>query len=223
MPRRVRKSNRPLRRRLRRKPRVFRSIYSNPQPVFTETFKKMTGNTPYALNPNTGGLLQVTMDELPQLAQYDALYTKYRILKCQYIFIPDWNTESADVNAANYNASLTPAVVNVGLSRLVFSIDNTPDISPPVAESQVLEHNGAKIMVGKSKLQISHRPVPNTIDVNGVAMTFRNKYISFTSQNVLHNGISWWHTQPPLSNASTGVGVPYSVYVKLTFQLADPR
>jgi len=223
MPRRVRKSNRPLRRRLaRRKPRVLRSLY-NPQPVFTETFMKMNGNNPYVLNPNAGGLLQVSISEVPQLAQYDALYTKYRILKCQYIFIPLWNTEASDANAANYNASLTPPVVNIGLSRLVFSIDNTPDISPPVAESQVLEHNGAKIVAGKTKIVMSHRPVPNTLDQNGVAMTFRNKYITFSSSNVQHNGISWWHTQPPITNAASGYGVPYSVYCRLTFQLADPR
>lgn len=184
----------------------------------------MSGNTPYALNPNQGGLLQVTMDELPQLTQYSGLYTKYRILKCQYIFIPDFNTEAADVNSANYNASLTPAVVNVGLSRFVFAIDNTPDISPPVSEDQVLDHNGAKIIAGKTLIKMAHRPVPNTLDTNGVSMTFTRNYITFTSSgNVKHNGISWWHTQPPLSNAPTGVGVPYSVYVKLTFQLADPR
>jgi len=216
------KSNRPL----KRKPRMarpMRSLRSNPQPVFTETFMKMNGNTPYVLNPNAGGLLQVSISEVPQLAQYDALYTKYRILKCQYIFIPLWNTEASDANASNYNASLTPAVINSGLSRLVFSIDNTPDISAPVAESQVLEHNGAKIMVGKPKLQISHRPVPNVLDQNGVSMTFKGKFITFSSVNALHNGISWWHTQPPLTNAPSGYGVPYQVYCKLTFQLADPR
>jgi len=184
---------------------------------------KMEGNTPYVLNPNAGGLLQVSMDEVPQLAQYDALYTKYRILRCQYIFIPLWNTEAADSNAAEYNASLTPAVQNIGLSRLVFSIDNTPDISPPVAESQVLQHNGCKIIAGKTKVLMSHRPVPNTLDQNGVAMTLGQRYITFTSGNVKHNGITWWHTQPPATNAPSGLGVPYTVYCKLTFQLSDPR
>lgn len=219
--RRGRKTARPKRRPARRSA-PLRSL-RNPQPVFTETFMKMNGNNPYVLNPNAGGLLQVSISEVPQLAQYDALYTKYRILKCQYIFIPLWNTEASDANAANYNASLTPAVINSGLSRLVFSIDNTPDISPPVAESQVLEHNGCKIMVGKPKVTISHRPVPNVLDQNGVSMTFKDKYITFSSVNALHNGISWWHTQPPLTNAASGYGVPFQVYCKLTFQLADPR
>lgn len=210
------------RRRPLRRARPLRSL-RNPTPVFTETFQKMNGNTPFVLNPNAGGLLQVSMDEVPQLAQYDALYTKYRILRCQYICIPLWNTEASDANTANYNASLTPAVQNIGLSRIAFSVDNTPDISPPIAESQVLEHNGAKIVAGKTKILMTHRPVPNTLDQNGVAMTFRNKYITFTSGNVKHNGISWWHTQPPITNAAEGGGVPYTVYCKLTFQLADPR
>lgn len=219
---------------LRRRPATRRPVLSrlairrpvnyNPQPVFTETFVKMNGNTPFALNPNQGGLLTVSMDEVPQLNQYTALYTKYRILRCQYIFIPLWNTEASDANAANYNASLTPPVVNIGLSRLVFSIDNSPDISPPVAEDDVLQHNGAKIISGKTKVVMTHRPVPNTLDTNGVAMTFTRNYITFSSSgNIKHNGISWWHTQPPLSNAGPGYGVPYSVYCKLTFQLSDPR
>lgn len=210
--------------------RSRRGLMFNPTPVFTETFAlRASGSTGlhYQLAPNLGGVLSVSMDNLPQLSQYNTLYQKYRILKAKFICIPDWNTESADINASSYNISISPTpVLATGLSRIVYAVNDSPDqIVAPVSEDVVLKDNGCKIVCGKPKLTMSCRPVPDTSDANGVQMTFKNKYINFSSTGVnrTHYGITWFHTQPGTGAPGTNMGVAYNVYCKLTFQLSDPR
>lgn len=217
---RARKSNRPIRRRVNR--RVARSRMFNPCPVFTESFAlpSQTGGAQYILGPNSGGVLSVTIDDVPQIAQYNTLYQKYRILKAKFICIPTHNTASADVNAQ------LPAggMLNAGLSRVVYAINDSPAQTVlPGSEAQVLEDNGCRIVCGSPKLVMSCRPVPNTNDALGNQMTFKNKYLNFHAGfNQPHFGITWWHSQPVLPGGA-GYGVPYLVYCKLTFQLSDPR
>jgi len=216
--RRARKSNRPLRRR-RVNRRTNRARMFNPAPIFTESFQLPKTGGQYALDPNVGGVLSVTMDNMPQLAQYSALYQKYRILKAKFICIPTHNTAAADVNS-----ELPPGgMQSVGLSRVVYAINDSPNqITAPAAESDVLRDNGCKIVCGSPKLTMSCRPVPDTLDSAGNRMTFKNKYLNFVSVNAVHYGITWFHSQPVLPGSS-GFGVPYLVYCKLTFQLSDPR
>lgn len=116
------------------------------------------------------------------------------------------------------------AMQNAGLSRIVFAINDSPNqITLPPSETAVLENNGCKIVCGSPKLVMSCRPVPDTNDAAGNKMTFRNKYLNFSSTlNVAHYGITWWHSQPVLPGG-VGFGIPYLVYAKLTFQLSDPR
>lgn len=199
-----------------------RALMFNPQPVFTETFKLGSPDPLrpyYQLDSNAGGVLAVRISQMPQVAQYNALYTKYRILKAKFICIPQFNTESADVNSANYNNSI--AIANWGMARLVTSVQDSPDTPVPLSENDILEDNGCKIQSGKSKIVLSCRPVPDLLDANGTKLTQRGKFINFNSvgPDVSHYGIRWWYTLPTASNIS----VPYYVYVKLTFQLADPR
>jgi len=223
--RRARKSNRPLRRK-RVNRRVQRSLMFNPQPVFTETFRMLSPGTgaPFSLSPNTGGVLTVNVDMMPQLAQYSTLYQKYRILKTQFICIPDWNTDSFDQNAAIYNGG-TFTTPSVSLARIVFAVNDSPNVPAPATEAAVLEDNGCKIVAGKSKVVMTCRPVPNTQDLNGNEMTFKQKYLNFkvAQPNAVHYGISWWHTQPVLPGGPSTIGTAYNVYIKLTFQLSDPR
>lgn len=223
--RRARKSNRPIRRR-RNNRRANRARMFNPRPVFTETFRlRGPSNQPYVMSSNSGGILSVNMDQLPQLSQYTALYTKYRILKAKFIILPDFNTESADVNASVYNNSI--GITALGMSRFVFAQNDSPQLNAPgypANEGVVLQDNGCRIVPGKPKLEISCRPVPSTLDQVNVAMTMARKFINFNSAqpNVTHFGITWWHTQV-LSPPNQDNGVNYNVYVKVTFQLADPR
>jgi len=212
-------------RKLRRNKRVARSLMFNPRPVFTESYRLMAGANPYVMSPNTGGVLSVNIGQVPQIAQYSALYQKYRIKRATFICIPTWNTMSADPNAQFPNPTPPPAVIDIGMSRLVYAINDSPGLAAPASEDVVLEDNGCKIICGKPKIKMSCRPVPNTQDANAVQMTFKNKFINFSTggnPDIAHFGITWWHTQPGAGQPQ-GYGVPYYVYVKLTFQLADPR
>lgn len=210
--------------------RSRRALMFNPQPVFTETFRMaVTPVDPlrpyYQMDSNAGGVLSVRISQVPQIAQYNSLYTKYRILKAKFICLPQFNSESSDVNAASYNGS--QGLGSWGLGRIVTAIQDSPDIPQPASENDVLEDNGCKIHTGKPKLTLSCRPTPNTVDANGVRLTQKGKFINFVDLSVLnaqdidHFGIRWWYTLPnPGGNIENR---PYFVYCKLTFQLADPR
>lgn len=195
--------------------RSRRALMFNPQPVFTESYALPNGEVQYAMNPMTGGVLTANMFHVPQLAQYSNLYQKYRILKAKFICIPTWSTESSDPQVAS----------TIGLSRIVYAVNNSPAIVAPASEAVVLQDNGCKIICGKPKIVMSCRPVPNALDANGIQTTLKSKFINFSAvaaNNAPHYGISWYHSQPGTS-VPTGNGVPYLVYVKLTFQLSDPR
>lgn len=213
------KSNRPRRKPLVRRPRVPRGVRSNPRPIFTETLRvQYPGQGAYQLGSNTGGILQASMDLLPQLSQYTALYRKYRILKAQFICLATYPGTNVDVNTSIYNNSV--GLQASGMGRLVFSVDNTPNLPVPGNEFDVLQSNGAMIKTGAPKIVVSCKPVPNLQDLNGVRLTSRGDFINFESANVIHNGIRWWYTMP---STTTLFDPFYAVYCKLTFQLADPR
>jgi len=191
-----------------------RRMLYNPQPVFTETYAVTN-----PLLPNAAFQLSPSIDSVPQITQYSNLYQKYRILKAQWIIMPQW-TGGTDQNAALYNASQT--IAHVGTSRVVYAINDTPAQINPGSEADVLKDNGCKIRFLDKKLVITHRPVPDTKDQNGVQMTFKSKFVNFSTAgvNVTHYGVVGWITQ---YIALGTVATPYQVYCKLTFQLADPR
>lgn len=187
---------------MRRKPRFMRSLRYNPQPIFTETFK-LGSDDPlrpyYQLDANAGGVLSVRISQMPQIAQYTALYTKYRILKAKFICIPQFNSESSDLNAAIYNGST--GLGNFGMARLVTAVNNSPQQINPLNEDNVLEDNGCVIHNGKPKLVLSCRPVPDLLDANNVAISSIGQYINFNTPvnpDVVHYGIRWWYTLPNL-------------------------
>lgn len=197
----------------------------NPQPVFTETFR-LGSEDPlrplYQLDANGGGVLRVRIDQMPQIAQYRALYTKYRIIKAKFICLPQFVTQNSDVNAAIFNSTVPSD--GIGMGRIVTVVNNSPQQINPINEDDVLEDNGCLIHTAKPKIVVSCKPVPELLDANGVVLTQRMKFINFNgpaSPDVYHNGIRWWYTLPSL--AATSRNIPYYVYCKLTFQLADPR
>lgn len=191
----------------------------NPQPVFTETLRlQFPGQGAYQLGSNTGGTLKANMDVIPQLAQYANLYRKYRILKAQFICLATYPGTGVDIGTAVYNTS--QALQASGMGRLVFAINNSPNVPDPTNELDVLQCNGSMIKVGGPKIVVSCKPVPNLLDANGVRATKRGEYINFQSTNIDHTGISWWYTMPA---TATTLDPFYAVYIKLTFQLADAR
>jgi len=211
------------------RPRVARAIRSyNPRPVFTETVRLQGAGSPgsiYQMNSNQGGLLQVTMDMIPQLSQYRNLYQKYRILKVQYLALGTWNTQSSDVNSGQYNVfSNQPAY---GMGRVAFVIQDTPFVTMPTTEQDVLTCNGARVISAKPKFTVSCRPVPNIVDAASNQLTLRRQFLNFVdpttgAQNQTHGSVKWWYSLPLIA-PNPQIDPFYAMYAKITFQLADPR
>jgi len=198
-----------------------RRMLYNPQPVFTETYKgtTLTLGSPSPI-AGAGFLLTANMDGISQLGQYSNLYTKYKILKCQFILLPNFGG-GTDQNAALYN--LSQGTMSTATTRIIYAYDNSPAAAGPASEQDALEENGCKIKLLMDKLTIPCRPSPKTQDANGVEMTLRNKFINFAAQgpNINHYGVKGWFKQ--LYNNQPQFLNDIEVYVKVTFQLADPR
>jgi hypothetical protein len=202
----------------------------NPRPIFTEMYE-LTNQAPgapgYQMYPNTGAVFRFNMDHIPQLAQYSALYQKYRILKAKLLILPEYSL--AEQNQAEENSSQSRS--SFGQSRVAFAVNTSPAVPAPATELDVLKDNGARVRsLTPNGIRMSCSPVPNvSVDSNqaGVgnqSITFRKKFLNLAAQNgnIDHYGISWWLSQigPVPASSTKNLGV---VYVKLTFQLADPR
>lgn len=197
-----------------------RQMY-NPQPIFTETYKSASLTLGNPTNPlGSGFLLSATMDGLTQLPQYSNLYTKYKILSAKFILLPNF-AGGTDQNAALYN--LSQGTMSVSSMRIIYSYNDSPGAVGPVSEQEALEENGCKIKILKDKLSIPCQPVPDTVDLAGVALTQRGKFINFATghPNAIHYGVNGWIKQ--LFNNQPQFLNDIDVYVKLTFQLSDPR
>lgn len=230
-----------LRRRLTRRPRkVVRrrglrrrtnaKKLSNPRPVFTETYKakELTFDVSGAGYQATSFIFAATMDGLAQLPQYSNLYQKYRILKAEWLLLPNW-TGGEQQNAAIYNYAsgpvTPPGLTSVGTTRVVYAINDTPNLQPPAAEQDVLQDNGCRIRFLDKMIKIKNRPVPNIEDAQGNWVSMRGKFINFTNgtPNDPHYGVSGWISQPVSVGSTGNSGMKIDVYCKLTFQLADPK
>lgn len=189
----------------------------NPRPVFTETYTKAS------IVPNTGGVLTFNINEVPQLAQYNTLYQKYRILKAKVIAVPQYAQQ--DQNAGEYNAGNNAYAHGQG--RLVWAVNDSPGLTNPGAELDVLKDNGCKIRPLRTMVSMACRPVPLYEDNNGILITLKKNWINFQTgpsapADPKHFGITYWYTQPFLGQTAQ-LNNDLQVYVKLTFQLADPR
>jgi len=210
----------------KRKPRYARRMrpmtsLSNPQPVFTETFR-------HSVVTLAGGfastVLGASMDSINQLSQYSNLYQRYRILRCSWLILPQ---------ATSYDVTTVPFSNNYQLCpRVVYAINDTsPNVSTgPVAppnEQAMLQQNGCKIRMGDRPIRFTNRPVPQLIDQPNqttVVVDQRRKWITFPlGPNVTHWGIAMTFSNTGVFNAPATVEPSFVVYCKLTFQLADPR
>jgi len=200
----------------RRKLAVRRPVRSNPQPIFTETF------TGPVIAPNTGGIFKFNIGSVPQISQYNNLYQKYRILRAQVILVPQYAQQ--DQNSAEYNAANNTYAH--GMGRFVFAVNDSPGLTQPGSEASVLQDNGCKIRAVKTMVKMGCKPVPLYEDANGILMTLKQNWLNFqippAPANPDHFGLSYWYTQPFLG-ATAQANNDLISYVKLTFQLADPR
>lgn len=202
-----------------RRVRNWRSrVVLNPQPVFTETFTKAY------IAPNAGNIFTFSIDEVPQLSQYSNLYTKYRILKAQVILLPNFAVQ--DQNQAEANGQATVGLA--GMGRIVYAINDTAGSLVPASEADVLKDNGCKIVPLSTKgiVKMSCRPTPVFTDSNGIQAAQTKKWLTFSNVSSpfdpKHYGISYWYSQP-IAGTGFATNNTLNVYVKLTFQLADPR
>lgn len=188
-----------------------RALVTGTYPIFTETYKHST------VTQNLGGTLSVQISNIGQLAQYSSLYTKYRILKATFYWLPAYVAH--DENQAIVNAAAGQPWT--GMGRVTYAVNDSPSVAPPANEAQVLQDNKVKIVPMKSKLTMTCRPKPDCLDANGVRLT-TDQFINFATAgpDAVHYGISYWYTQYGGGGVSTN---PVDIFCKLTFQVGDPR
>jgi hypothetical protein len=192
------------------KPRPSRALMTSRAPVFTETYKHST------VTQNLGGNLSVQISNIAQLAQYSSLYTKYRILRATFYWLPSYVAH--DENQAVVNAAGGQAWT--GMGRVTYSVNDSPAVAIPVNEAQVLQDNGVKIVPMKSKLTMSCRPKPDCLDANGVRLT-TGQFINFNpaGPDAVHYGISYWYTQYGGGGVSTN---PVDIFRSPVHQFSYP-
>lgn len=197
-----------------------RRLAFNPMPSFTETY-----NGPQIV-ANAGGQFTARISDIPQIADYQALYNQYRINWIKVIVIPDFGV--GDPNTYNQNfVGGVPAVAN---SRIAWAINDTPALANPVNEAEVLTDNGAKIRTLQSKWSCSFKPRPDKFTgdaAGGPGVAVREKFSQWLSfadpvvpaNNPIHRGVSYW-----ISALAAGGGTQaYNVYYKVNFSLRDPK
>lgn len=210
----------PLRRKIMR---IRRGVLSR-LPTFVETYSKSVV-TIAAGAGGAGGVFAARITDIPQLAQYANLYKQYRINWVKVMLVPDYNYNSVDRNAAQYNATIPTGYV--GMSRIAFAINDSPALVAPANEAAVLEDNGCKIRTIGTKWTCSFKPVPDvsTVSNTGGNIATRQRYKQFfnfdtvtTGNNPLHYGVSYW-----ITHLNPGLDVNYNVYYKVSFSLRDPQ
>lgn len=217
--RKYRSKRKPSALRRRRMGKMRRGFALNPKPIFTETFRH---STMQLQNGFASTVLGVSVDSIPQLSQYSNLYSRYRILKVNWVVLPAITSyDAVTVPSTTANYQLCP--------RFVYAINDTapPGTTAPPApanESVILQDNGCKIRQGDRPIRFSNRPVPQLWDALGNALNSRRSYLSFnTGPNVTHWGVSIAASCQGAFNPPTTVDPAFVVYAKVTFQLADPR
>jgi len=196
-----------------------RRLY-NPTPTFTETYKSGL------VTANTGGQFTARISDIPQIADYLALYNQYRINWIKVMLIPDFG--SADPNT--YSQNFVGGIPSVANARIAWAINDTPNLPNPVSEADVLTDNGAKIKTLTNKWQQSFKPRPDkftgtAVGGSGVAVREKfNQWLSFAepafpANNPIHRGVSYWIS----ALSATGGDQAYHVYYKVNFSLRDPK
>lgn len=202
----------------------------NPSPTFVETFLRVDdAGAPAPVNVGNAGVGQVfggRISDIPQYQQYSNLYKQYRINWMKVILVPEYNTLSSDVNASAYNQTVA-GVSSGGMGRIVYAIQDSPNVAVPLSETVVLQDNGAKIKPLGAKWSCSFKPVPDVQQTTAVGSIYtRQKFkqwfnfdTSTTGNNPFHGAIQAYLTLP----ANAGLIVSFRVYYKVSFTLRDPQ
>lgn len=208
------------------KKRRYLKRKTNPQPTFVETFHKRADDLLIQGGTGAGKVFKVKITDIPQVSQYANLYKQYRINWIKVQLIPTYNTDNADVNSANYNIANT--VPEIGMCRIAYSIQDSPGVTTPATEQEVLEDNGAKVKTVKSMWHCSCKPVADITEqvAGGGVIPVKQKYRQWfnfdtatVANNPDHGSIVAYLTLP-----GSGAGyVNYNAYYKVNFSLRDPQ
>lgn len=184
-------------------------------PMFTETFVGAPINVGGVGASAPVQLIQNNLGQIPQVADYTALYNQYKIMKVTAIFVPAYDT---------YQVGSPTGATGTTAPRMVYAIQASSQQLNPLTEADVLQDNGAKIRMFDKPVKISWRPVAAAADalVQGgfASVNRRNQWYGTTSTAVQHNGLAlaFTHALPPAGNP-----VIAQVYYKITFALRDPK
>ena len=177
-----------------------------------------------------GGVLTLTANDVPQIADYSSLYRQFRICHVTWMLVP--RLGSVDVNTALYNASpASTAYATQG--RFCYAINNTGGLLPPGTEAELLEDNGVKILSTSrvTPIKISHVPIPlMNVSNSSLSSVFLNKKKQWLNTNsisntgnglsVVHYGVSWFCTVP--NNALPSGYIVFDVFCKARLEFRDP-
>lgn len=176
------------------------------------------------LSANAGGTFKVSFDSIPQYQEYAKLYRQFCIRKLSVMLLPLYTD-------AEINTGL--GTLNYQATRIAFAINDTPQLTAPASELDVLTDNGAKVVIGHKKIQMSCWPKPDLTQVS--VGTLMNSYVAvrqrkavwlntaadgqaYDGQAITHGGISYW-----ISNNLANAGVPvFRAYFKVQFAMRDP-
>lgn len=193
--------------------------------TFVETYTPQQGNV---IPSNAGGNFAVRISDIPQIAQYQALYRQYRINWVKVILVPEFAGTGVDINQAYANNAA--GLLTAGLARIAWVKNTTPAVANPLNEQEVLEDNGCKVRPLRSMWSASFRPVTDKYTgdaAGGAGVAVREKFRGFLSfadpllpgNNPLHYGISYWISHQNAAPAAQ----TYKIYYKVSFSLRDPQ
>lgn len=188
------------------------------QRTFTETIQASPIYT------NTGNVFSCRFIDIPQHTEYSTLFKQFCIKKMKVILLPNY-TEVDPNNAIGLTT------FNLTQPRLTYAIDDSPNLTAPTSELDVLQSNGAKIRNAGKKLEITFKPKPNIASLEaslGAYVGLRQKAdmwlntdsstVSYSGTGLQHCGVRYW-----LSGQVSAVPyLQYNVYYKITFSVRDP-
>lgn len=187
-----------------------------------------------SINSNDGGFFSTRFIDLPQAANYSALYQEFCIKKMTVKLLPYF--ASSDPNQISANAAATPAITQTYQARLLTSVQLSSQQVAPTSELDVMTDNDCKIRTNNGKpitLVCYPQPdlaaaQPGTLFTSYVATNTKtqkwlntdNSQVTSSGTSVVHNGIRWWLNVP--TSPSGLKGAYYDVYIRVVVGLRNP-
>lgn len=220
------KSSAPRRKMYTRRPRGVSSLYRTR--IFTETLQA----SPLQCNANLTGSgpgqnWYIDMNSLPQIAQYQALYSQYKILKIRYTFVPDFN--SYEKNQGLANLGMGGPIDSTPTFAYAIQRDVKDLVVAPPNELAILTQNGCRVTTLTKPYHVTIKnPLPDVTvgtSASGTANPVQweqRGWIDLQNDGVkvVHGGL-----QTYVTSAGGSTGIPFSVarvYCSVTFALRDP-